>query len=348
MTPQSQGFYMPAEWAPHAATWLSWPNNKDTWTEDIQEVEAAFAKVVECLSQGELVKLLVDSESEQERVRSILTKNPVKWGNVRFIVHPTVDVWIRDYGPNFVIKEKGAGGKKELGWNKWIFNAWGNKYADLATDTQIFDQIESRVPGRRFDPKIVLEGGSIEVNGNGVVLTSEQCLLNKNRNPKLNKGEIERKLKEHLGVVKVLWLAEGVEGDDTDGHIDDIARFVSKNTIVAVYENDPADGNHKILHDNWERLESMTDALGNPFKLVKLPMPDPVIYQGNRLPASYANFLIANKHVLVPIFGSRRDKEALAILKPLFPNHEVVGINCKVMVRGFGTIHCASQQEPAV
>lgn len=339
---------MPAEWAPHAATWLSWPNNKDTWTEDIEAVELAFAHMVECLSEGELVKILVDSPSEQERARVILNKRPVKWGNVRFIVHPTVDVWIRDYGPNFVIKDKGAGGKKEIGYNKWIFNAWGNKYADLATDTAVFDQLASRVPGRRFEPKIVLEGGSIEVNGVGVCLTTEQCLLNKNRNPHLTRLQIERKVKEHLGVQKVLWLAEGVEGDDTDGHIDDIARFTAADTIVAVYEDDPADGNHKILHDNWERLEQMTDAQDRPFRLVKLPMPRPVVYDGHRLPASYANFLITNKHVLVPIFGCDRDRRALEILDPLFPNRKVVGINCKVMVRGFGTLHCASQQEPAI
>ncbi|MBP9732985.1 MAG: agmatine deiminase family protein [Candidatus Omnitrophica bacterium] len=346
MTPQSQGYSMPAEWAPHEATWLSWPNNKDTWTEEIEAVEAAFAREIECLAEGEIVKILVDSDQEQERVRSILNQKQVRWGNVRFIVHPTVDVWIRDYGPNFVVR--GSGGKKEIGYNKWIFNAWGNKYADLATDTKIFDDIASRLPGKRFEPGIVLEGGSIEVNGAGVCLTTEQCLLNQNRNPKLNRGAIERKLKEHLGVVKVLWLAEGVEGDDTDGHIDDIARFTDANTIVAVYEEDESDANHKILHDNWERLESMTDAKDEPFRLIKLPMPDPVIYEGNRLPASYANFLIANKHVLVPIFGSRHDQAALKILKPLFPNREVVGIDCRVMVRGFGTLHCASQQQPAL
>lgn len=339
---------MPAEWAPHEATWLSWPNNKDTWTEAIEEVELAFAHAVECLSEAETVKILVDSDNEQERVRAILNKRQIKWGNVRFIVHPTVDVWIRDYGPNFVVKDKGAGGKKELGYNKWIFNAWGNKYADLATDTGIFDQLASRVPGRRFEPKIVLEGGSIEVNGAGVCLTTEQCLLNTNRNPKLNRGQIERKLKEHLNVQKILWLAEGVEGDDTDGHIDDIARFTDASTILAVYEDDPADGNHKILHENWERLEQMTDAQDRPFRLVKLPMPEPVIYDGHRLPASYANFLIANKHVLVPIFGCRQDRRALEILDPLFPGRKVVGINCRVMVRGFGTLHCASQQEPSV
>lgn len=337
---------MPAEWAPHEATWLSWPNNKDTWTEEIEAVEAAFAREIECLAEGEIVKILVDSDQEQERVRSILNQKQVRWGNVRFIVHPTVDVWIRDYGPNFVVR--GSGGKKEIGYNKWTFNAWGNKYADLATDTKIFDDIASRLPGKRFEPGMVLEGGSIEVNGAGVCLTTEQCLLNQNRNPKLNRGAIERKLKEHLGVVKVLWLAEGVEGDDTDGHIDDIARFTDANTIVAVYEENESDPNHQILHDNWERLESMTDAKDEPFRLIKLPMPDPVIYEGNRLPASYANFLIANKHVLVPIFGSRHDQAALRILKPLFPGREVVGIDCRVMVRGFGTLHCASQQQPAL
>ncbi len=339
---------MPAEWAPHEATWLSWPNNKDTWTEEMDAVEAAFAQAVECLSQGEIVKILVDSDQEQERARAILNQRPMRWGNIKFIVHPTVDVWIRDYGPNFLIYQKASGGKKELGYNKWVFNAWGNKYADLATDTAVFDDLASRVPGRRFEPKIVLEGGSIEVNGEGVCLTTEQCLLNPNRNPKLNRGQIERKLKEHLGVQKILWLAEGVEGDDTDGHIDDIARFTDARTILAVYEENKADKNHAILHENWERLESMTDAKDRPFRLFKLPMPEPVIYGSNRVPASYANFLITNKHVLVPVFGQKRDAEALKIITPLFPNREVVGINCKVMVRGFGTLHCASQQQPAI
>lgn len=336
---------MPAEWAPHAATWLSWPNNADTWTEEIEAVEQAFARAIECLTEAEKVKLLVDSAAEKERVEKILGRTGFNKKNLEYIVHPTVDVWIRDYGPNFLIAQ-GAKGAAALGYNKWIFNAWGNKYADLATDTRVFDDIRSRVTGQRFEPGIVLEGGSIEVNGDGVCLTSEQCLLNKNRNPQLNRAQIEQKLKDHLGVTKILWLGEGVEGDDTDGHIDDIARFTDANTILAVYEEDTADGNHAILHENWKRLESMTDAHDRPFRLVKMPMPEPVVYDGRRMPASYANFLIANKHVLVPVFGGPRDRQALEILAPLFPGRKVVGIDCRVMVRGFGTLHCASQQEP--
>lgn len=340
---------MPAEWAPHEATWLSWPNNPDTWTEAIEDVELAFAHAIECLTQGERVKLLVDSADEKKRVEKILSRRPVTLKNLDYIVHPTVDVWIRDYGPNFLLRKNAAGsGSAELGYNKWIFNAWGNKYADLATDTGVFDALRPQVPGRRFEPGIVLEGGSIEVNGEGVCLTSEQCLLNKNRNPHLTCDQIEQKLKDHLGVSKILWLGEGVEGDDTDGHIDDIARFTDANTILAVYEENRADANHAILHENWKRLEAMTDANGRPFRLVKLPMPEPVVYDGHRLPASYANFLIANRHVLVPIFGCPQDRRALEILDPLFPGRKVVGINCRVMVRGFGTLHCASQQEPAV
>ena len=345
---------MPAEWAPHAATWLSWPNNVDTWTEDLNEVEAAFTRTIACLAESEKVKLFVDSEDEKERIGKILSGSvdhahqELIQKNLETVVHPTVDVWIRDYGPNFLTSKKG--GVNPLGYNKWIFNAWGDKYADLATDTGIFDAADVRklVPAARFEPGIVLEGGSIEVNGEGVCLTTEQCLLNKNRNPRLTRAQIEQKLKDHLGASKVLWLKEGVEGDDTDGHIDDIARFVDARTIVAVYEENASDANHAILRENWERLGFMTDAQDRRFRLVKLPMPEPVIYQGNRLPASYANFLIANKHVLVPVFGSRLDRAALEILQPLFPGRKVVGIDCRVMVRGFGTLHCASQQQPAI
>ena len=241
-----------------------------------------------------------------------------------------------------------------LAYNDWIFNAWGNKYEELKRDDSIPARLESFLSLPRFEPGIVMEGGSIEVNGAGVVMTTEQCLLNPNRNPGLNRERIEEYLMQFLGVTKVLWLGEGIVGDDTDGHIDDIARFVSTTTIVCALEEDPADANYSLLQDNLERLRRATDANGRSYDIVTLPMPgvvgasnDTSPRQLDRLPASYANFYIANKVVLVPIFGHVNDARAQETIQSLFPDRLVVGINCEPLVWGMGTIHCVSQQQPA-
>ena len=259
----------------------------------------------------------------------------------------TVDSWIRDYGPNFLIDQKGG-----LAFNDWLFNAWGNKYEELKKDDKIPSILESYLTVPRFEPGIVMEGGSIEVNGNGCVLTTEQCLLNKNRNPHLNQKEIEQYLKDYLGVTKVLWLGEGIVGDDTDGHIDDIARFVSEDIIVCAIEDDPTDANYELLQDNLKRLKAMTDADGQSFEIVTLPMPGIVggtstdTRNLDRLPASYANFYIANNVVLAPVFGHKNDNRAVETLQRLFKDRRVIPINCEPLVWGMGTIHCVSQQQP--
>jgi agmatine deiminase len=267
--------------------------------------------------------------------------------NIRFHRIQTVDSWIRDYGPNFLIDDRGG-----AAFNDWIFNAWGNKYEELKKDDDIPRQLEKTLNLPRFSPKIVMEGGSIEVNGAGCVLTTEQCLLNPNRNPDLDRAQIEQYLKDYLGVTKVLWLGEGIVGDDTDGHIDDIARFIAPDVIVCALEDDPEDANYEILQDNLARLKSMTDAFGHTFEIVTLPMPGVVggtstgTRDLERLPASYANFYIANNVVLLPIFGHANDVRATETLQRHFPDRRVIPINCEPLVWGMGTIHCVTQQQP--
>jgi agmatine deiminase len=303
--------------------------------------------MIAALAPHEIVNLLVDDMETEQTVREKC--GPAIASNIRFHHLQTVDAWIRDYGPNFLIGRSG-----ELAYNDWIFNAWGNKYEELKKDDSIPKRLEPILKLQRFSPGIVMEGGSIEVNGAGCVLTSEQCLLNPNRNPGLSQTEIEQYLKDYLGVTKVLWLGEGIVGDDTDGHIDDIARFVAPDVIVCAVEEDPVDANFEILQDNLARLRSMTDATGNSFEIVTLPMPGIVGGESTtardleRLPASYANFYIANSVVLAPVFGHANDARAVEILQKFFPTRRVVPINCEPLVWGMGTIHCVTQQQPRI
>jgi agmatine deiminase len=344
-TPANLGFHMPAEWHPHAATWLTWPKDPLTWPERVPHVEEIYLAMIEALTPNEIVHLLVDDQATMEAV-----KNRCRFPsttNLAFHITETVDSWIRDYGPNFLIDSKG-----NLAFNDWRFNAWGNKYEELKQDDEIPRRLEPTLQARRFEPGIVMEGGSIDVNGHGCVLTTEQCLLNKNRNPKLDRIEIEQYLKDYLGVVKVLWLGEGIVGDDTDGHIDDIARFVSPDAIICAVEEDPMDGNYELLQDNLNRLHQLTDSQGNHFRIVTLPMPGVVGGSSTdtrnleRLPASYANFYIANNVVLAPIFGHANDVRAVETLQKVFPDRRVVPIDCESLVWGMGTIHCVTQQQP--
>ena len=343
--PAELGFYMPAEWHRHAATWLSWPKDPETWPDRVPQAEQIFLQMMEALAPNETVNLLVNDAATENLVRARCLFPGAE--NIRFHQIETVDSWIRDYGPNFLINTRG-----ELAYNDWIFNAWGNKYEELKKDDLIPSRLERILNVPRFEPGVVMEGGSIDVNGEGCVLTTEQCLLNPNRNPTLTRDEIEKHLKDYLGVEKVLWLGEGIIGDDTDGHIDDIARFVESNVIVCALEDDPEDANYELLHDNLNRLRKMTDARGRPFEIVTLPMPGPVGGSStdtrnlDRLPASYANFYIANNVVLAPIFGHANDQRALDTLHRVFPDRRVVAINCEPLVWGMGTIHCVSQQEP--
>jgi agmatine deiminase len=366
-TPAELGFYMPAEWRAHEATWLSWPTDPETWPGRVPQVENIFLQMMSALAPNETVNLLVDDEETEQSVRARCMFAGAD--NIRFHRIVTVDSWMRDYGPNFLVSDKfqfddppstpsaETDDKLEfighkLAFNDWIFNAWGNKYEELKQDDSIPHRLESLLRVPRFQPGIVMEGGSIEVNGAGCVLTTEQCLLNPNRNPDLSRSEIEQYLKDYLGVVKVLWLGDGIVGDDTDGHIDDIARFVAEDVIVCAVEEDPQDANYQLLQDNLKRLQKMTDARGRAFEIVTLPMPGMVGGAStdrrklDRLPASYANFYIANNVVLVPMFEHANDQRALETLGRVFPNRRVVGINCEPLVWGMGTIHCVTQQQP--
>lgn len=344
-TPAELGYRMPAEWHRHSATWLTWPKDPETWPDRVPQVEEIFLQMMAALAPHETVNLLVDDQEAEASVHRLCAFPGA--ANIRCHQIRTVDSWIRDYGPNFIVNDKGG-----LAYNDWIFNAWGNKYEELKKDDSIPDRLESLLKVPRFKPGIVMEGGSIEVNGAGCVLTTEQCLLNPNRNPHLSKDEIEQYLKSYLGVEKVLWLGEGIVGDDTDGHIDDIARFVAPNVIVCAVEDDPQDANYKILQDNRSRLRTMSDVKGRSFEVVALPMPGVVggtstgARDLDRLPASYANFYIANNVVLSPVFGHPNDARALEVLQRVFPGRRVIGINCEPLVWGMGTIHCVTQQQP--
>jgi len=344
-TPAALGYGMPAEWHRHSATWLTWPKDPETWPDRVSQVEEIFVQMMAALAPNERVNLLVDDGETEQNVRQRCTFPGAE--NIRFYRLQTVDSWIRDYGPNFLLNDRG-----ELAYNDWLFNAWGNKYEELKRDNSIPARLESLLQIPRFEPGIVMEGGSIEVNGAGCLLTTEQCLLNPNRNPRLHRAEIEQYLKDYVGVQKVAWLGEGIVGDDTDGHIDDIARFVSPTTIVCVVEDDPADANYKLLQDNLDRVRYVTDPQGQAFEILTLPMPGTVNGKSSitrdleRLPASYANFYIANGVVLVPVFGHANDARALETIRRVFPNRRVVGINCEPLVWGMGTIHCITQQQP--
>jgi len=346
-TPSELGFRMPAEWHPHHSTWLTWPKDPETWPNRVTQVEDIYLEMIAALAPHEIVDLLVD-DKDAEHVARARCSDAVA-SRIRFHHIQTVDSWIRDYGPNFLVGPNGEGA-----FNDWIFNAWGNKYEELKKDDSVPQRLESFLKMKRFSPGIVMEGGSIEVNGAGCVLTTEQCLLNPNRNPEFSRAEIEQYLKDYLGVTKVLWLGEGIAGDDTDGHIDDIARFVASDVIVCAVEEDPADANYEILQDNVKRLKSMTDANGKPFEVLTLPMPGIVGGSSTgtrdleRLPASYANFYIANNVVLAPVFGHANDERAVDTLQRVFSTRQIVPINCEPLVWGMGTIHCVTQQQPQI
>ncbi|MEX2682692.1 MAG: agmatine/peptidylarginine deiminase [Candidatus Sigynarchaeota archaeon] len=344
--PSKLGYRMPGEFERQNAVWLAWPHNEETFygPENVKAVEHIYVMNIAALHSGQNVHLLVKDRAMKKRVENILVSAGISMDKIHLHEIPTVDVWIRDYGPTFVVN---PAAKEPLAMVKWTFNAWGNKYDDLAMDDRVPFAMQAKafdVPA--FDPGIVLEGGSIDSNGQGCLLTTEQCLLNPNRNPSLSKEQIEQKLKDYLGVKKVLWLGQGIAGDDTDGHVDDIARFTSPNTIACAYEDDSSDENHDVLAENHERLTRMTDVNGDPFTIVKIPMPGKVMINDTRLPASYLNFYVGNDAVTVPIFGHENDAKAIEILKGLFPTRKVMGIECTKLVYGLGTLHCSSQQEP--
>jgi agmatine deiminase len=343
--PAALGFRMPAEWAPHRGTWLSWPHKEASWPGKFGPVPVIFAALVRELADHEEVHINVAGPAMEAAVRTLLADEGADLGNVFFHDNPTNDAWCRDHGPIFVEREHR--GRREQAIVDWGYNAWGGKYPPYDLDDVVPSRVGAELGLRVFHPGIVMEGGSIDVNGRGTLLTTEACLLNPNRNPQLDRAGIEAHLRTYLGVSKILWLGDGIVGDDTDGHVDDLTRFVDERTVVTVVEDDPADENHEPLQENLERLRHMSDQDDQPLRVVTLPMPRAVYHDGQRLPASYANFYVANGVVLVPTYDPPRDEPALATLAEVFPGRRIVGIDCTDLVWGLGAFHCVTQQWPA-
>lgn len=342
-TPAALGFRMPAEWEPQAAVWLSWPHNRATWPGQFRPIPRVFAGIVAQISRFEDVRINCAARL-QPRAHRLCVQAGAEMTRVTFYNHPTNDAWCRDHGPIFVRNDRTG----EVAVTDWVHNAWGGKYPPYDLDNNIPPSIARNLKLRRFENDMVLEGGSIDVNGRGLLLTSEQCLLNQNRNPHHSRREIEQNLKGYLGVKQVLWVGEGIVGDDTDGHIDDITRFYKSDGFITCVEPNSRDPNHQPLADNLERLRGFRTPTGRKFELVELLMPEPFGFRGQRVPASYANFLIINGAVLVPQFRQRkRDAAARAIIGDCFKGREVVPIDCYHLIWGLGTLHCLSQQQPA-
>jgi len=360
---------MPAEWEPHEATWIAWPHNRSDWPGKFAPIPWVYAEIVRNLARVERVNILVNDEAAEAKAREVLVNAEVlprssappgsRSGNVKFWHIPTNRAWLRDTGPIFVRRgARGASVKDPLAATAWRFNAWA-KYGDWKRDAPISSELgrllaiptwhpEVEVDGKPH--RVVLEGGSIEVNGRGTMLTTEECLLSpvQQRNPGVSREQLEQVFTQYLGVRKVIWLGSGIAGDDTHGHVDDISRFVAPTVVTTAYESDTTDLNHKPLRENFLQLSKSTDQSGKPLRVVKLPMPAPVYFKGQRLPASYANFYVANRLVLVPVFNDANDRVALNILADLFPGRTVVGIYCGDYILGLGALHCMTQQQPAV
>lgn len=344
-------YRMPAEWHHHAATQLHWPSNTNTWPgERLERVEAVYLNIIKVLHQYEPIILLVDEEHSAEKVKRKLEEYSVDLSNIYIYSLPINDVWARDCGPIFV---QHLDFPNRYAITNWEYNAWGEKYPPFQDDNRLPGWFADTFKLRKFDTEIVLEGGSIETNGNGILLTTESVLLNENRNPDLSKEEIEESVKYYLGMDTVIWLKNGLAGDDTDGHIDDLSRFLNKNTILTMISEDTADVNYAVLKENYEILKSATDQNGNRFNIITLTLPHTKIegttVDGSEyVPASYANFYVANGVVLLPLYDEQYDEEALDLLSEYFPERDVVGIDCTDLVWGQGSIHCITQQLYAV
>jgi agmatine deiminase len=341
-TPAALGYRMPAEWEPHAATWLSWPLREGiSFPESFDRVLPALRTLVGALIESEQVCINVCNDEHEAEARAVCNGLPPE--RITFYRTPTNEPWCRDHGPIFLRRDRDP----KLAVVDWDYNAWGNKYRPFNLDEVVPTRVAKVLGVPVFYPRMVLEGGSIEVNGAGALLTTESCLLNKNRNPNLSRNEIEKRLRDYLGVSDILWLGDGIAGDDTDGHIDDLARFVSQRTVLTVVEEDRDDENYAPLQKNLARLREMKIGKNN-IEVITLPMPKKIVRDGLRLPASYANFYIANTCVLVPTFADSADEVALSILRKCSPSRRVTGIDCRELIWGLGTFHCLTQQQPAV
>ena len=340
---------MPAEWETHEATWLGWPHEVTDWPGKFAVIPWAFAEIVRHLSQVERVYLLVENRAAESRVRSMLKNSGANLDAVDFLRIPTDRGWMRDSGPICVRNEAGV-----VAYNHFAFNGWA-KYANHKKDAAVVAKANQRWRRGVWQPvhkgrRVVLEGGSIDVNGRGTLLTTEECLLStmQERNPGFTKDDYVQVFLEYLGVTNVLWLKNGIAGDDTHGHVDDLTRFVNPSTVVTIVEEDPKDANYAALRENLALLKTMKDQEGKPLRVETLPMPAPVVFEDFRLPASYANFYIANKIVIMPTFNDANDRVALNALAGLFPDRQVIGIACRDLVLGLGTLHCMTQQQPSI
>ena len=345
MTPKEQGFFMPAEWARHEATWLTYPKNPDSWPGKIETIYPSYHLFVKTLAEGERVHINVDDEAMLKHVKAELEKIDCNKQNISLHIIPSNDAWCRDHGPAFLLNHNDSKSRAIVNWNH---NAWGGKYP-YELDTEVPVHIHNLMPDLPlFSPGIVMEGGSIDVNGCGDLLTTTSCLLNPNRNPHLNQDQIEGYLRDYYGVENIIWLGEGIVGDDTDGHVDDLTRFVSPDTILTVVEEDTWDENYEPLQKNLRMLKRCRLANGKQPTIVEMPMPDVVFYDNQRLPASYANFYIANDKVIFPTYRCLADNEAAYILEACFPDREIIGIDSTDIIWGLGSFHCLSQQMPAI
>jgi agmatine deiminase len=341
-TPAALGYRMPAEWEPHAATWLSWPRREGiSFPDSFDRVLPALRAMVEALIESEQVCINVCNGAHEAEAREVLRGLPME--QISFHSVPTNEPWCRDHGPIFLTRDLDP----RLAIVDWDYNAWGNKYPPFDLDEVVPTRLAQILNLPVFYPGMILEGGAIDVNGAGALLTTESCLLNPNRNPNLRREEIEQRIRDFIGVREILWLGDSIAGDDTDGHIDDLTRFVSERTVVTIVEDDPHDENYKPLQENLARLREMKID-GRAIDIVTLPMPKRIVREGLRLPASYANFYIANTCVLVPTFADPADDVALSILHECFPHRRVIGIDCRELIWGLGTFHCLTQQQPRV
>jgi len=355
--PARLGFRMPAEWELHEATWIAWPHNREDWPGKFAPVPWVYTEIVRLLSRVERVNIFVDGRKMQRQAADRLDAAGADLSHVTFVKATTERVWTRDSGPTFVVNDAATSPEERVGLVDWRFNGWA-KYENHRHDNRLPRKIARRLGLRRWEPRVeidgrstrvVMEGGAIDVNGRGTLLTTEECLLSdvQERNPGLGREGVEKVFADYLGVSHVVWLGRGIDGDDTHGHVDDLARFVDPKTVVTVTESRASDPNFEPLQENWRRLSEARDQDGEPLRVVALPMPRPVVFEGFRLPASYANFYIANRLVIVPTFNDPNDRVALNVLASLFPDREVVGIHAVDLVLGLGTLHCLSQQQPA-
>ncbi len=343
-TPKDLGFHFPAEYAKHTATWLSWPHKEASWPGKIETIYPIYSEFIKKVAEGEKVNINVVDGAMKKKATAHLQLADADFSNIIFFIHPTNDAWCRDHGPAFLVNPI----EKKKMVVDWGYNAWGGKYPPFDLDDNIPTLVANQYKLPVVYPGIVMEGGSVEFNGKGTLLTTTSCLLNTNRNPHLDQKQIEEYLINYYGVSNILWLGDGIVGDDTDGHIDDITRFVSEDTLITVVEENKLDENHKPLLENLKSLKKMRLESGKQINIVELPMPSPVVFDDMRLPASYANFYIANKYVVVPTYRDKNDDKALTILQTCFPDRKVIGLDSWDIIWGLGSFHCLSQQEPEV